>query len=189
MASLEKIVSNVGKTLLAGAAFAYVSMVNPAAVTQPYQPVMQSSYAQPAPPGQLKVLPPDKYNPRGPEVSEQNFKETLKKEGLVWVMYEYTGAGEIPLETEYGEKFWRVLKKEFGDQVDAHIRINVNSWSNNGQKAIDEIKRNVFPSFILYMNGKIISSNENDVRIRGPPKTQERIQYCLDYIRTNSPLK
>jgi hypothetical protein len=136
-----------------------------------------------------KALLADKYDPRGIEVNEYNFKDTLKKEGLVWVMYEYTGAGEVPFETDAGEKFWRVLKQEFGTQVDAYIKINVDAWSNTSQKAIAEIKRNVFPSFILYMNGTLISNNDNDVRIRGPPKTQERIQYCLDYIRMNSTLK
>ncbi|MGM5482939.1 MAG: hypothetical protein ACQESF_05730 [Nanobdellota archaeon] len=132
-------------------------------------------------------LPHNLYNPKGPEVSEENFKETLRQHGLVWVMYEWTGADES--HRKLGNNFFEVLKQEFGNQVDGYIRINTDSWSDNGAVATREITKNVYPSFCLYNKGVVVNDGTpTDIRIRGPPKA-DRMDWVLSYITDNSVLK
>jgi hypothetical protein len=146
-------------------------------------------YAQNLPKETQKALPADKYNPRGPEVSEQNFKETLKKEGLVWVMYDHTAKSITSKCRDDAERFWTLLKKEFGSQVDAFIRINIDYWSNYGQIAHQETTKNKYPSFHLYDNGIVVRlEKKNGIRIRGCPDEEESVR-ALEFIRQNSMLK
>jgi hypothetical protein len=146
--------------------------------------ILPSAYAGgPAP--QPEQLPQDKYNPRGPEVSENRFKDTLKKEGLVWVMYEYTGPRSDAIFNNLGENFWRILKQEFGGQVDGFIRINIDNWSNYGKRATDEITKPNYPAFLLYKHGSVVNEGTNQcIRIRGPPNEKE-IGPALEYIKKN----
>ena len=116
-------------------------------------------------------LPQDKYDPRGDDVSEANFKNTIARDsanGLVWVMYDWGGVSSGL--RQRGDEFWDMLKEKYGTQVDAFIRINVDGWSNNAAAANKEITKDAYPAFILYSNGRVVNDGTNDdIRIRGPP--------------------
>ena len=118
---------------------------------------------------------------------ENTFKDEISKYNTAWV--KYTFDGERPHIKKRGKKFWQRLKAEFGDQVDAYVTVNCTGWSNNLQRAEEEIGRKALPSFILYQYGKVVNDDTpKDIRLRGVRKEHEFYK-SLNYIRQNCFLK
>ncbi len=133
-------------------------------------------------------LPADKYATRGIEVTEANFKDTLRGEGVVWVMYDHYSPNISAVDHQKADRFWEVLKKAFGNQVDAFIRIDATEWNNYAKAAANEITKSTFPSFVLYKDGVVVNDGtDKDIRLIGPPKASP--DGYLNYIRNNSSLK
>jgi len=146
--------------------------------------------AQETPPsGETETKYADMFDPKGAEVSEENFKETIRKAGFVWVMYEYTGENANPRIEKNGRNFWKVLKENYGNQVDGFIKIDYTDWSNTFEKAKQEIGTSATPAFILYDSGKIVNDGTfAELIILGAP-VEGRLQTHLDRIDRNSSLQ
>jgi hypothetical protein len=104
------------------------------------------------------------------------FKDEISKYDTVWVMYTFIAVkrGEY---RENANKFWNLLKKEFGKQVDAYIVVDTSFWSKEDvMRTYDnEVGERRAPSFVLYKNGKVVNEGtDDDVRIVGAPTSEHR---------------
>jgi|GEM_PF-3729623 len=142
-----------------------------------------------APPALAQDIPPDKYDPKGPEVSEKNFRATLAKEKLAWVMYDDSDPAVPKNLRAQGEAFWKLLKTRFKDQVKAFIRIDTHDWSDGAMEAKKEIMENSYPSYALYQNGYVVNVGTNyAVIINGAP-LMEQVESIIEFVLEVSPLK
>lgn len=106
---------------------------------------------------------------------EKSFIDEISKYDTVWVMYTYNGVKGTEFE-ERGDKFWNLLKKEFGDQVNAYLVIDTTEWGKVGSVRVYdvEIGKRKAPSFLLYKHGKVMNDGtEDDVRIAGVPNSEQ----------------
>ena len=140
-------------------------------------------------PASAREIPRDKYDPQGPEVSEKNFRATLAKEKLAWVMYDDSDQAAPKELRAQREGFWRLLKVRFKDQVKAFIRIDTNGWSNEAREAKKEIMENAYPSYALYQDGTVVNyGTDYAVIINGAPM-MEQAESMIEFILDVSPLK
>lgn len=135
------------------------------------------------------ALPKDKYPPKSKPVSERNFKKTITKWKRAWVMFEDSNPKVPPRIHNQGNKFWKVLKARFGNQVEAFIRIDTRGWPDAARTARKEIIHNEYPSFVLYEKGVVVNEGTSfAIIINGAPMSQQ-IEPIFRYITSNSDLK
>jgi hypothetical protein len=140
---------------------------------------------------EIAQLPRDKYGPGDPEVSMDNFRDTITNAGYVWVQYALDKPSPKPKKN--GEMFWNQLKEYYGKQVDGFITILVPEGSDF-MKLVrkHELTQDAFPSYCLYKNGIIVSDGTDyDIRVRGVPSWSDKwdVKGAFDYIDKHSSLK
>ena len=83
------------------------------------------------------------------------------------------------------------MKDEFGDQVNVYIKVDIGNMSIDGlNEIIQEIRKRTFPSFVLYVNGKIVNDGtSNAIRFNGAPIDKRGTEAVLQYIVKNTNLK
>jgi hypothetical protein len=119
---------------------------------------------------------------------ENTFKQEIAQAGLAFVMYNNWKLWSDTKNTEKGESFFETLKSEFGDQVDVYIKVDIGNMSIDAlNKIIRDIRKRTFPSFVLYMNGKIVNNGApNAIRLNGAPIDKRGTEAALQYIVRNA---
>jgi|GEM_PF-3940652 len=136
-------------------------------------------------------LPPDKYHPRGEEVSVKRFRQTVSQERFAWVMYDCRWPSIDKKTQRLSEMFWLALKEEFGDRVDAFIRIDVTAWPHQAKEAKYEVQSDLLPGFVLYNLGLVVkdmSSRSSAVRVNAPSQEAE-VGRMIRHLKTYTILK
>lgn len=127
---------------------------------------------------------------------EKDFKDVIADSGLCWVMYQYNGPNpdseKNPEDIDRRRnKFWNILKNEFGSQVDIYIVIDTTNWSTeySENRAISEIGENSYPSFLLYRNGEVVEGDRGyPVKVQGAPK-ENSMNNMINYMKEHTILK
>ena len=135
------------------------------------------------------ALPKDKYDPKGPEVSPARFKATLAQEEYAWVMFTDSNPDVPKTIRDQGEKFWKVLKAKYENQVQTYIKIDTNGWPDKARAAKKEILDNTYPAYALYEKGEVMNvGTMYAVIINGAPM---EVQYeaVFEFINEISHLK
>ncbi len=135
------------------------------------------------------ALPKDKYNPKNPKLSVDNFKATLAQEKHVWVMFTDSDP-KVPEDIRaQGEQFWKALKTRYEKQVKTYIKIDTNGWPDKARAAKREIMNNTYPSYALYENGEVLNvGTMYAVIINGAP-LEAQYEEIFEFINEMSFLK
>ena len=136
-------------------------------------------------------LPKDKYHPRGAEVSVKRFRRTIAQERFAWVMYDCRWPSITKETRRLGNSFWLRLKEEFGDRVDAFIRIDVTDWPFRAKEAKYEVRSDLLPGFVLYNLGLVVkdmSTRKSAIRINAPAREAE-VGRIIKHLKNFSILK
>lgn len=131
----------------------------------------------------------DKYDPKSPQLSAENFKATLAKEKYAWVMFTDSDPTVPENVKTQGEEFWNALKARYGKQIQTYIKIDTNGWPDQAREAKKEIMNNTYPSYALYEKGEVMNvGTMYAVIINGAP-LKKQYEEIFSFINEMSFLK
>ena len=135
------------------------------------------------------AVPKDKYDPKSPQLSVDNFKATLAKEKHAWVMFTDSDPKVPEKVRTQGAEFWNAIKARYEKQVKTYIVIDTNGWPDNARAAKKEIMTNTYPAYALYEDGEVLNvGTMYAVIINGAP-LKEQYEEIFNFINEMSFLK